>query len=279
MRYVKYIFEKAAVDRLTMSMLCRTYLTKKEQATRHRTDPGAFKKVQLAGVNVNLLNVDALTCRADNGKVRKPHIVERSDALIPLTRNGQKWVAYVFDPMASGTRPGADGIQYLHRVVKSDHCILAFIVDREVTGEPRVLWKLNSKNATLSAGLPVFETDAVYDATDAVAFVMHFGCWSARNSYESELVLPANQPWQDGPLLALSESDEPGSKTALQFLELKRNYYRCRIMLSFSKQESHDMWKAALSADPIKTANRISDLAIDWHGDHANRRAEGDSFA
>ena len=149
----------------------------------------------------------------------------------------------------------------------------------EVTGEPRALWKLNPKNPTFSAGLPVFETDAVYDATDAMAFVTYFDCWSARNSYASELVLPANQPWQEGILLSLAESDKLGSKTAQQFLELKRNCHACRIMLSFSKQESHDLWKAAFAANPIQTANKITGIAICWHGDHACRRAEGNSVA
>ena len=111
---------------------------------------------------------------------------------------------------------------------------MAFIVDTEVTGEPRALWKLNPKKTTLSVGLPVFETDAVYDATDAMAFVTYFECWSARNSYASELVLPANQPWQEDLLLSLAESDKLGSKTAQQFLELKRNCHACRIMLFFS---------------------------------------------
>ena len=217
-----------------------------------------------------------LTCREDNNKLRrsKQHIRREAYAYIPLTMDGEKWLAYRFGGVSSGAYPVASNWQYLHRVLKSDHTILAIVRDRPTAGHP--LWAMPRGDTGISCGLPVFRTNATFDAKDAAAFVLYFLCWSQRNSYGSELVLPSGGAWQDGPLQKLADSDWPGYKTARQFLECKKACKAARIMLSFSKKETAELWRAAFELDPIKTANKVTWLAICYHGDHFLRVAEGE---
>jgi len=137
------------------------------------------------------------TCRGDNNKLRrsKQHIRREAYAYIPLTMDGEKWLAYRFDDVSSGAYPVASNWQYLHRVLKSDHTILAIVRDRPAAGHP--LWAMPRGDTDISCGLPVFRTNATFDAKDAAAFVLYFLCWSQRNSYGSELVLPSGGAWYD----------------------------------------------------------------------------------